>query len=629
MRLIIGMALLAGISVSIAQETATDAGVNCSFQSNPERFLGLQIREQRAVFDRVMKFGARSSLAAAAAADPAALPRRNFIDDEIFGKLATAGVPSAPLAGDEEIIRRLYLDLTGRVPTPQAVRDFVADNDPGKRDKLIDKLLYSEEFVDKWTMWFGDLVENNATSVNAGNRLIDSRNAFYRFLWSKVLGWEPVRNLAYEIVSATGNTYSDFSPANFWLNNQAPGGPNEDRYDMSLLKVTSSFLGLSHYDCLLCHNGRGHLDQLSLWGKNTTRTQAQQMAAFFSRWTLATYQMPANPTPEQQFFINSRIIGNVQTGTYSINTSYGNRPNRTPIGAIRTLTPVYQSTGAEPKSPWWRTEFAEFMVSDPMFARNFANRLWKAVFNLALAEPVNALDPARLDPANPPEAPWTFQATHPELLERLAQEFRSTDHNLREFLRLLVSSTAYQLSSRYEGEWKLEYVPLFARHYPRRLEGEEVHDAIVQATGVANKYTIQNGPVVQWAMQLPDTSEPRANTGNSLNFMNLFLRGNRDTVTRSQSATILQQLGMMNDSFVMSRIHVGQSAVIAGIARLPNTNAIVEEAYLTFLARKPSDAERAVAANLFSRATTQALKNTATEDLVWALINKMEFLFSY
>ena len=93
-------------------------------------------------------------------------------------------VPSAALSGDEEFLRRITLDLTGRFPAATDVRAFVADQNPGKRNAMIDHLLFTPEFTDKWTMWLGDLVENNATAVNV-NRNITARNSFYKFLWDQ------------------------------------------------------------------------------------------------------------------------------------------------------------------------------------------------------------------------------------------------------------------------------------------------------------------------------------------------------------------------------------------------------------------------------------------------------------
>src|SRR6185295_2089339 len=108
----------------------------------------------------------------------------------------------------------------------------------------------------------------------------------------------------------------------------------------------------------------------------------------------------------------------------------------------------------------------------------------------------------RLDPKNPPPEPWTLQSTHPELLEQLADFLTAFDFNMRGFLRTLARTSAYQLSSRYGGEWKYEYVTSFARHYPRRLMAEEIHDAITKATGQPGVYAVEGLGTLNWAMQL-------------------------------------------------------------------------------------------------------------------------------
>jgi hypothetical protein len=216
------------------------------------------------------------------------------------------------------------------------------------------------------------------------------------------------------------------------------------------------------------------------------------------------------------------------------------------------------------------------------------------------------------------------------LLAKLANQFTFDYFNLREFLRLITESSAYQLSSRYNGNWTPDLVPLFARHYPRRLDGEEVHDAIARSTGVFSNYAVQGwGSPVQWAMQLPDTSEPRSNAANANTFMNYFLRGNRDNIPRSQSATIFQSAALMNDSFVNAKFHMTQSPTLQAIAKLPNTTAQLEEMFLTFLGRMPTDAERSLALKGLNAATTTAAKNASLEDLAWALINKIEYVYSY
>ena len=606
------------------EETAAPAGMNCTFRADPDLFLAAQARAFEAVYERTAKFNRGPAHAAAQGLiPPGEIPRSSFIDVEIFDRMAQRGAMSARLSSDAEFFRRIHLDLTGRIPSPAAVREFLADTAPDKRNRIIDSLLYSPEFTDKWTVWLGDLVQN-AQAMSNVNRQMVGRNAYHDWLRYSLADNKSLKDMAYELVTAGGNSYSrDSGAANYAVGAQTPMGPIQDTYDAYLYQTASRFLGMGHYDCLLCHDGRRHLDDISLWGKRPTRIDAQQMAAFFSRTRITRVASQADPN------FNSFDISDVTAGNYALNTNFGNRPNRVPVGTVRALDAEYRINGWKPRGSYWRADFAEFMIQDPMFARNLANRIWKQLFTLALAEPLDGLDPDRLDPKNPPAAPWTLQATHPELLEKLAQRLVETNYNLREFMRIMVESSAYQLSSRYDGEWKLEYVPLFARHYPRRLEGEEIHDAITKATGMPGSYTVQGfSEPVQWAMQLPEPVEPRSN-GAVANFMNAFVRGNRDSQFRNQAGSILQQLNLMNDNFVISRVKVAASPNLRAAAGLAGNEQAVEELFLLFNSRLPSDYERKQALDYLSRATTPAMRNIYIEDLAWACVNKLDFIFSY
>ena len=616
------------------------SGSNCTFQASPDTFLSAQGRVRRAVFTETQKLNRAAAISApayqAAATATAPLARRNFIDDEIFNKLAVNKVAPAGLSTDEEFFRRINLDLTGRIPLPEDARAFIADTSANKRDAIVEKLLNSDAFNDKWTMWLGDLMQNTPNQVTAAaQRRIGGRNAFYNYIFWSVSGWKSLQDIAYETIAFSGNNYdSQVGAANFIVGGSVTGGPIQDTYDGMLVRSATTFLGMAHYDCVNCHNGRGHLDQISLWGSQTTRQQAEQMSAFFARTRLTNYPSPTPPpgqTSTDPYYQSTMVENLSTTGGYDLNTNYGNRPNRVPYNGQKTqsLTPVYQYSGATPADGSWRSAFAQFAVADPMFARNMANRLWKQMFNLGLVDPVDTLDPSRLDPSNPPPAPWELQATHPVLLEKLAKAMVQQNFDLRAFLRLLAQSSAYQLSSRYDGEWNIQDVPLFARHYPRRLEGEEIHDAISQATGVFNKYTVEGwGATVQYAMQLPDPLEPRSN-GAVANFMNAFLRGNRDTTQRVQASSILQQLNMMNDAFVTGRTLVAKSPVLLAISKIADNGAAVDELFMNFLSRKPSAYERSHAVSYLQKTTSAAARSTAIEDLSWASINKLDFLFSY
>ena len=641
--------LVATLCPAIGQEQETvilEQG--CTFKANPDDVLNSQARVRTDVYERVRKFSAgRRSVAEPQAA--ASIPRRNFIDDEIFGKLDKMGVPSAALTTDEEFVRRIYLDLTGRIPTPQEIRDFVADPYKEKRFELADRLMATQEFSDKWAVWLEDVLQATE-QLSTGNRRpqIEGRNTFDAYLREAMQNNKPIKDIAVETITAKGNNYfTENGPVNYMVAASTAMGPAEDTYDMALVRSATAYLGLGHYDCLLCHNGRGHLDQISLWASQTARVEAWKMSAHFSRtrW---------NGVPGTQQYMsplfNSTDVQDLATGNYSLNTNFGNRPERCANNVklvngkcptTGTMNAEYRDGSAVPVSGNWRDAFAKKLVADPMFGRNFANRIWKAFFTLALVDPVDTLDPARLDPKNPPPAPWAFQATHPELLEKLAQNFTENNTDLRRFIRTIVNSSAYQLSSDYSAPWKYEYTTLFARHYPRRLMAEEIHDAITKATGVYNSYTwpIVNGQTiaqgsalpqstpVQWAMKLPDINEPRNN--GVLTFLNSFSRGNRDTTPRAQTGSILQELNIMNDAFVTSRAKAATSPVLKELLKIQNNSDMLDEMFLTFLSRKPSDAERQKAVAFLGKYPSATQRAGAVEDIAWALMNKLDFLFSY
>jgi hypothetical protein len=617
----------------------------CTFKADPAAFLNAQSRAHEAINRRLKEFPRVASARKTAETPQAPLAHRNFVDDFILGKLEQQNIQPARISSDEEFVRRVYLDIIGRIPSAQTVKDFVANTDARKRDSLIEALLLAPEFNDKWAVWFQDLVGmTDEPSTGLRRPRVEGRNKFDFWIREKLSHNASMTSIVRAAITSTGNNYFiENAPVNFTVLGSVAMGPIQDSYDMMMVKSTTAFLGLGHYDCLTCHNGRGHLEQVSSWGTKTTRADAHRMAAHFARVRLAAVR---GAVQYEHPLYNSTEVTDATTGTYDLNTTFGNRPNRTPYGTERNLTPEYRDRTKATGN--WREAFADKLTSDPLFGVNFANRIWKEFFGVALVDPVDFLDPDRLDPANPPQAPWTLQPLNPELLQRLAKHFVENDTNLREFIKLLVSSSTYQLSSEYDGEWQPEYVPLFARHYPRRLWAEEVHDAIVQATGVLPQYswplinaqTVTRGTAanllpksdpVSWAMKVPDINEPRYLNGTQNNsattFMNTFNRGNRDTARRASTGSILQQMSLMNDNaMVLSKIKMAVSPTLKELARIGANADLVDELWLTFLSRKPTQQERDKAVIHLLKATN---RNAAIEDLAWVAINKVDFLFSY
>lgn len=626
------VALAAGSSAGLAMggevpPRGVEKPGDCSFTAAPNS-TGSQVRNE--IYEQALAFAkAVPRRQTARKVVPAAkVVRRNVIDREVMQRLQAGKIPVAPLSTDEEFFRRINLDLTGRIPTAKEVRSFVADKSPRKRDAVIDRLLHSPEFVDKWTLWMGDLFQNAMKATNRDEGM-SGRNAVHKYLKTSVAEGRSWREIAAYMLTATGNSYDDVSAGvNFIVRGFAPMGPYQDTFDSVTVRAATIFLGMGSYDCLMCHDGRGHLEAVSAWATRTTRLEAERMAAHFSRVNFAGY--PGND--KANFYTQSHVILDKPAGTYVLDTKWGNRPNRYPIQVdgkeVKDLTPVYRD--GTPAQGEWRASFANKIVEDPMFARNFANRLWKAMFTVGLAEPVDNLDPDRLDPTVKPPAGWTYQASHPQLLEELAQLARKNDFSLREMLRVIAESTTYQLSSEYGAPWDVAKARLFARHLPRRLEAEEVLDAVVKATDLLPEYLVGGWTdKVNWAMQLPEPTEPQKD-GRARDFLDSFDRGNRDLIPRGTSGSVMMSLQLMNSPVIMNRVNSRSSPYLAELTKNPQNETVVEDLFLTFLSRHPTEYEKMVSLKVLSRSGTKEYpRGAAVEDLAWALINKTDFLFSY
>src|SRR5262249_18364949 len=134
------------------------------------------------------------------------LPRNNFIDDYIVGAIETDGIPHSDVCTDEEFMRRAYLDLTGRIPPAQPVLDFLSNPSLTKRADLIDALLDTEEYVDRWTMRFGDMLEN-AYNSPANGLLYDGRTIYYDKIRDFVANNRPYNQFVTDLLTTPGDSF--------------------------------------------------------------------------------------------------------------------------------------------------------------------------------------------------------------------------------------------------------------------------------------------------------------------------------------------------------------------------------------------------------------------------------------
>jgi hypothetical protein len=558
----------------------------------------------------------------------------NLVDKAIFGVLQAKGIEAAGRANDYEFIRRVSLDLTGRVPKPERVTAFVGDADPDKRAKYVDELLESSAWVDKWAMFFGDLYRNTDQIRATGTlRRAEGREAFYQWIYDSLKNGKPYNRMAFELIAAEGQNSWVKGELNWQVGNRTTGGPAQDHFDQMAAATMETFLGNSHYNCIVCHNGRGHVDTLSLWGKSASRMQAYGFSAFFAQATFDQQARLERADPNIYYW----NIGTNRLGTYALNTTTGNRPPRQAIGNTRIVAPVYpfgDGQSANPGEPL-RMAAARLVTTDFNFARATVNYIWKELMVRGLVEPVNQMDPDRLDPDNPPPAPWTLQPSNAALLRDLAQDFIDNGYSLKQLMRRIATSEAYQLSARYEGQWNPAWESLHARRLVKRLWAEEVYDAIADTSNMPAPITmtvstrVPNGPlaltrVVATAMQ---TTSP-SSRGGAAAFLAPFYPGDREDTERRRDGSDQQALTLMNNPFVMNRtrsvVTAGQDSLLRKHINRTDRE-LIENLYLTVLSRMPNESERAAA----GAALTSGNRLQAAENLLWSLYNKVDFFFNY
>jgi hypothetical protein len=465
---------------------------------------------------------------------------------------------------------------------------------------------------------------------------VQGRNAFYQWIKDSLTNNAPYNQIAMQLISAASDSSFTDGRINYLVGGVVTGGPTQDIMDQMTANTFDTFLGITHVNCLLCHNGRGHLDQLSLWGSQTTRYQAWQLASFLSHTQAKTVSTMSGATTTTVWSLADNTTG--FTKDYALNTKTGNRPARTaPVGCKSGqpcfyVPPQYIFDGSTPLGGEnYRAALARSITGDFQFARAAVNYLWAYFFGQGIVDPPDTFDPMRLDPNNPPPAPWTLQPSNPQLLNALAQHFIDSGYNVKALMTEIVNSDAYQLSSQYPGQWDPAWQPYFARKYVRRLWAEEVHDAITQSSGMIPSYTVggftdQGYPNPSYAMQLPDVTA-NTNNGGANTVLTNFLRGNRDDQPRKQDGSILQALTLMNNQFVEARLAAtGTSAapLIKNNLTLPDAD-LINTLYLNILSRLPSSDETTKA----KAALGGANRTLAVQDLVWSLYNKVDFVFNY
>lgn len=574
------------------------AAVTLAQQSLPKDHLPVRTSDRRQAASRLT-----SEIAGPASATASPVPRRNFIDELLFAKMERDRIPHAPLASDAEFFRRLHLDLTGRLPDPAALRDFVSSIDPQKRDRLVDQLIPSPAFLAKWTYWWGDLAMTNSNRLGT-----DGRNLFYQYIYDSLHFNRPYNELVEDLLttSALSNWY--VGPASYlarWvvIGNNCADTVHEDTSDEIAIHAYRHFLGLN-LQCISCHDGRNHLEKINAWMTARKRQELWQQAAFFGKTRVLRRVEIA--TDRDEYRIDDRGEGYDASARSVV---------RIPRGGKGPIDPVFLLSGEKPDlTRPLRPQFARMLTGHPQFARATVNLFWAELMGVGIVDPPWDFDLARPD-----------QATHPELLDALAQDFREHNYDWQRLMKLIAKSSAYQLSSKFPGEWKDAYTRYYARKFVRRLAAEELYDAIVTSTELYTYLPVRGtGLRVRFATEMRSPEDFRPFKDINF-FLEAFGQTNRDYSERSNDGAITQAILLMNGPFVREKIKPAPGSYLAKLLdlNLPDDE-LIRQLYWKFLSRPPDTPELALARDLVGANRRQGL-----EDLQWLLVNKVEFLFNY
>jgi hypothetical protein len=544
---------------------------------------------------------------------------RNLIDRHLFSAMERDGIPHALLSNDYEFCRRVYLDLTGRIPTPDQLKAFVTGTDPNKRDKLIDELIESQAWVDHWSYWYGDLARNCGNRI--GNPALKHFDAWIRQSFKED---KPYDRFVAEMltVSAPNTNWMPDAAASGFLTRWHSTGLTmyddnyEDTADEIIVNSGRIFLGVN-YQCISCHGGKGFLEKVSLDLLSKSRKDFWAMAAFFGRTRIraVTYQ--------DRYTVTEDGTGYDTKGWSQVRLQREG-------GEVH---PTFILTGekADLSKPL-RPQFARMLTQHPQFARATVNLIWKQFFGLGIVDPVDSFDLARQDPRATLPDPWTCQPTNNELLDALAGDFAASHFSLKHLMRTIARSSAYQLSSRFQqegGGWKESYTPYFARHFVKRLTAEQIHDAISQATQVFGDYKrkdyVYDTAIAPARFWTEAASPEDINNAEAKGFLRAFGQANREQFDRQPGGSILQAMTLMNNPFVTKRVMASNGSLVDQLVKSAKTSAeIVDELYLATLSRYPLSQEKQIAVEWIEKDRKQG-----AEDLHWSLLNKLDFVFNY
>jgi hypothetical protein len=482
-------------------------------------------------------------------------------------------VQPAESAGDEEFVRRIYLDLAGRIPSVSEVRSFLSDTSPDRRQQLVQRLLDGPAFVRHFTiLWRNTLIPEAFDDIRT-RQLVPG---FEAWLWTHLAAGTPWDQVVREIITtpmaaseAQQPLTSASSPSAFFL--------LRDFKPEELATGTSrAFLGV-RLDCAQCHD-----HPFDRWKQH----EFWSLAAFYSGLK--------QPEMTDQRLPGMVLSENLQSRSIEV-------PSTGATVEARFLTG---------KQPAWKSKdtprqvLADWITApdNPWFARMAANQVWALFMGQGIVHPVDDFSDT-----NPP--------SHPQVLQLLADQFVAHNFDLRFLIRTITATRVYQLSSAQSHPSQKEPSD-FSRAALRGLTPEQLFDSLAEATGYYQPYRTDNPFTIS-----ADTPRGR--------FLELF-RGSGESPLRRET-TILQALAMMNGEFINTATIPENSRTLRSIVDFPlmSQEERLEALFLASLSRRPTAAERERCLELLRQAPGPSAEATVCGDIFWVLLNSSEFLLNH
>ncbi len=519
-------------------------------------------------FERTFAATGVTVLAPAPIANFTATPiPENLIDRPVIEKLNRLKIAPSGVCTDEEFLRRVYLDVIGMQPKPDEVRAFLKDTDPKKRDKVLDTLFDRPEFVDHWSLKWGDLLQNSRNSTSS-----PAVFQFREFIRGAIAANTPMDEFARKILTAKGGIHDDPASVYFAI--------SKDTND-TVERVTQVFCGVR----MLC--ARCHAHPMENW----TQADYYGLASFFNQVTVRNDGRFPNARNTKLISIN-RTAGfatNPRTSRPQPPQFLGGEAPKAELGEDRRV--AYANWLTDPKNPF--------------FARGLVNRYWSYFFHRGIIDPVDDIRST-----NPP--------INPELLTALTDDFVKAKFDPRHLIRRIVTSETYQRSSKPNASNATDEQN-FSRAIPRRVPAEALLDSLVQATGIVEAFA--GAPGGFRAAQLPD-----GNVNND--FLRLFGKPQRMDACeceRDNGSNMLQALHFINGKSILGRVRNASGRPALLVNQKLSDEQLITEIYLWSLARHPNAKEQQVAVE-FLKLHDPKERPAAVQDLMWALLNSRDFL---